>query len=152
MQNNSIFGVNLLLFPVKTKTEKKEQSTCYTCSSLSSLEAPAGLELLNGQAGLFVTGAYLTNKHLEGESLVNTQENLTNSAITITARAQENNMSTSFWYLWPMGRMCTFWYRSTSSPAGYVYLPGTSWMAKKRYSVLTVHQALFWGLHGYYLI
>lgn len=32
MQNNSIFGVNLLLFPAKTKTEIKNNPRCYTHS------------------------------------------------------------------------------------------------------------------------
>jgi hypothetical protein len=43
MQNNSIFGVELLLFPVKTKTETENIAHLLVFRCLGSQEDPVGL-------------------------------------------------------------------------------------------------------------
>lgn len=97
MQNNSIFGVNLLLFPVKTKTEIKN-NLHVICSVPLVPERTCRVAVLNEHAEVFTAGAYLT-QHLENGSLVKAQEALANSNITMTPVAQNSNYkSTSFCY------------------------------------------------------
>lgn len=141
MQNNSIFRVNLLLFPVKTKTEIKYNPHVIHIRFPYFLRGPCRVvapqwtsrsvchRALHHPAPSLLKG--LTSPSTHG-SLVKTQENLTNSHdITMTPLAQQSNyITTSFCYLWPPGSKNIFWYWSTYSPAGCIYLPGTSWMDK----------------------
>ena len=87
MQNNSIFGVNLLLFPVKTKTEKKNNPCVIHAVPLVPQRSLRGCSSSRNKYICLSQGLTSPRGTLRGERLVKTQENLTKSAVIMTAQA-----------------------------------------------------------------
>lgn len=148
MQNNSIFGVNLLLFPVKTKTEKKNNPCVIHAVPLVPQRSLRGCSSSRNKCICLSQGLTSPRSTLRGESLVKTQENLTKSVVTMAAQAHGSGSGNN--YLSSSLHPGNLWAGGVPSGIGplfstWLHLPARDTLGglRKRYSGLTVHEALF---------